>query len=196
MENSGGPTSALDAPTLSTMISAMRSPTPSTHVPELDGLRGFLASWVCLIHLLTLCGITNFPLPHLAAVLWNQFIFGGPAVEVFIILSGFAITSLLHRKQPSYLDFVRERFFRLYPVYLICLLSGLVWIHPSTTRLQALVFMAAIGLPVIGLLTFLLHGRVEAPRHEMGQTKVLLQAADRRTNLKSHVRSASGNQRP
>jgi len=58
------------------------------------------------------------------AGLWGEFIFAQPAVDTFIILSGFAISHLLHSRSPSYLQFMIGRFFRIFPVYLVCLGLG------------------------------------------------------------------------
>lgn len=50
----------------------------------------------------------------------------GFAVDVFVILSGFVITHLLETQPMSYLQFIGRRFFRLYPVFLLCLVLGLL----------------------------------------------------------------------
>ncbi len=97
-----------------------RSTSPG-HVPELDGLRGLLALWVLLTHLLCLTGYVNASASHC----WTCFIFGYPAVECFMVLSGFAIAALLGKRQMGYLAFMHGRAFRILPVYLVCL--GLAW---------------------------------------------------------------------
>ncbi len=95
-------------------------------VDELDGLRGFLALWVLAAHILCWCGIVESAVPAKLRYPWTQFISGQAAVEVFMILSGFAISYLLHGRKQSYLDFMKGRFFRIYPVYLICLILGVL----------------------------------------------------------------------
>lgn len=104
----------------------MSATRPKFHVPEFDGLRGLLAAWVCLTHLLCWCGYATFHAPQSVQHVWNDFVFAQPAVEVFIILSGFAISSLLALKEPTYGEFMRGRFFRLYPVYLVALALSLL----------------------------------------------------------------------
>jgi peptidoglycan/LPS O-acetylase OafA/YrhL len=52
---------------------------------------------------------------------WTVFVSAGPAVETFIILSGFAISFLIHKRTQTYGAFMRGRAFRIYPVYLFCL---------------------------------------------------------------------------
>ncbi len=71
-----------------------------------------------------------FQLPHLlqstASRFWVQFSFAGGAVDTFIILSGFAITYMLNARQQTYAQFMAGRFFRIYPVYLVCLAAGFI----------------------------------------------------------------------
>ncbi len=98
-------------------------------VDELDGLRGILASWVAVSHILCWCGFAKVALPYPLGPLWPDFILAQPAVETFIILSGFAISFMLHARKESYGAFMRGRFFRIYPTYLLCLLLGLATIH-------------------------------------------------------------------
>jgi peptidoglycan/LPS O-acetylase OafA/YrhL len=101
-------------------------------VDELDGLRGLLALWVAVAHVFCWSGWWEIRLPGAVARLWKEFLGAGPAVDAFIILSGFAISFLLHKRQQSYGEFMTGRFFRIYPVYGICLLLGLAttWLMP------------------------------------------------------------------
>ncbi|WP_397383720.1 acyltransferase family protein [Prosthecobacter sp.] len=91
---------------------------------EFDGLRGLLASWVALSHILLWCGFAGLKFRQPFGRGWGEFIFAMSAVETFIILSGFAISFLLHSREQSYWTFIRGRFFRIYPVYLVCLILG------------------------------------------------------------------------
>lgn len=102
-------------------------------VDELDALRGLLATWVAVSHVLCWSGFATVALPRPFGQLWPDFIFAQPAVEIFIILSGFAISFLLHAKKQSYMDFMRGRFFRIYPTYLVCLALGIktIYLIPS-----------------------------------------------------------------
>lgn len=111
-------------------------------IDELDGLRGILALWVALSHIFCWCGFSQFPfaLPHLlrstAGKFWVQFSYAGGAVDTFIILSGFAISYLLHARQQTYGQFMTGRFFRIYPVYLLCLLAGFstIYLMPAVLK--------------------------------------------------------------
>jgi peptidoglycan/LPS O-acetylase OafA/YrhL len=94
------------------------------HIGEFDGLRGILALWVAVSHIFCWCGfvILPFHLPGTIERLWGEFVFAQGAVDVFIILSGFVISYLLNSRRQSYGRFMGGRFFRIYPVYLFCLL--------------------------------------------------------------------------
>ena len=82
-------------------------------VSEFEGLRGILAIWVIVGHMLSGLSVSfDFPSPNL----WNTV-----PVQVFIILSGFVIFSLLDREHQSYRAFIINRAFRLFPAYLLAL---------------------------------------------------------------------------
>src|ERR1051325_6417390 len=88
---------------------------------EFEGLRGFLAWWVVLTHILAYSGISASRFTLLKD-LWN----GAIPVNVFIILSGFVIFYLLSGLQEGYGAFIIRRFFRIYPVFVVCLGLALV----------------------------------------------------------------------
>ncbi len=78
-------------------------------ISELDALRGLAALVVVLFHL----GVSNqsFNLP-----------FGWAAVDLFFVLSGYLITSILLRHRPtfhSWLAFYGRRALRIWPIYYI-----------------------------------------------------------------------------
>lgn len=97
----------------------------SPRVDELDGLRGLLALWVALAHMLAWSGFWESRLPHRFDGAWSAVVEAAAAVDTFIILSGFAISFLLHKRSQSYVSFMTGRFFRIYPVYLFCLILGI-----------------------------------------------------------------------
>ncbi|MGD9418894.1 MAG: acyltransferase family protein [Verrucomicrobiota bacterium JB025] len=117
------------------------NPPPKTgnspaRVDELDGLRGLLAIWVALTHILAWTGFWENPGPGRLNGAWLEFISAKPAVDTFIILSGFAISFLLHKKKQNYSTFMRGRFFRIYPVYILCLILGIAasFLTPAITH--------------------------------------------------------------
>jgi peptidoglycan/LPS O-acetylase OafA/YrhL len=93
----------------------------SGFIPELEGLRGVLASWVLAFHLATIAGAWE-TLPPLLRTLLD----GGRAVDVFVILSGFVIGRLLLDKDEGYWPFIVRRAFRVYPVYVCCVAGALL----------------------------------------------------------------------
>jgi peptidoglycan/LPS O-acetylase OafA/YrhL len=95
---------------------------PVTRIPELDGLRCFLSWWVVLDHILLASGFRYETLPPLVRILAR----GEYAVDVFIILSGFVITMLLAEKREGYVVFIVRRFFRLFPVFAVTMLIGIL----------------------------------------------------------------------
>ena len=101
---------------------------------EFDGLRGLLALWVAVAHVLCWCGAGRIAGDGKAAKAWSIFTMADVAAETFIILSGFAIATLLRREKVSYGRYMTRRFFRIYPVYVLCL--GLaIWLSPATGML-------------------------------------------------------------
>ena len=82
----------------------------------LDVLRGLLAIWVVLHHIVLFGGFN----PHVYP--WRLLAHHGQeAVAVFFILSGFAITKSLYARPQHLTSFLIARFWRIYPVYLIAL---------------------------------------------------------------------------
>jgi peptidoglycan/LPS O-acetylase OafA/YrhL len=107
--------------TLRAMANSPPSGSSHARVDELDGLRGLLALWVALAHILAWTGHWENPLPGRLEGVWKILVSADPAVDTFIILSGFAISFLIHKRSQSYGAFMRGRVFRIYPVYLTCL---------------------------------------------------------------------------
>jgi peptidoglycan/LPS O-acetylase OafA/YrhL len=108
-------------------------PRTFVHVRELDGVRGLAALMVFFHHV---C-FTSIPAGHwswpvrLLRTLSAQ---GSYGVDLFFVLSGFLITSLLlgARARPAYYrDFYWKRALRILPLYLLCLL-GLLLLVPGS----------------------------------------------------------------
>lgn len=96
---------------------------------ELDSLRGLLALWVYMSHVLFMTGVKGGVLGFLSH--------GGPAVVVFMILSGFAITTSLLNSKASYGAYAVRRIARIYPIYIVGLLLGMATSHLYPELLQA-----------------------------------------------------------
>ena len=116
------------------------------HVPELDGIRGVAALMVLCHHLF----FTSVPNPER----WSWLVLflsrishaGGNGIDLFFVLSGFLITSLLvlDRGNPHfYWNFYWKRALRIFPIYLIALALLLIFL-PSSWKylLLSLLFLA------------------------------------------------------
>src|SRR5271163_682098 len=85
-----------------------------TRVTSVDGLRGWLAAWVMIAHLVNAYG--SGALIGLA----------NAAVMVFFVISGYVLTRSWN---GNFLPFLVRRFFRLWPVYALSLAVGGYMIH-------------------------------------------------------------------
>ena len=112
------------------------------HIPELDGIRGVAALMVLCHHLF----YSSIPHPER----WNWFVAlvssisraGGNGVDLFFVLSGFLITSLLvlDRGSPHfYWNFYWKRALRIFPLYLVAL-ACLLAFSPQSWRYVLLAF--------------------------------------------------------
>jgi peptidoglycan/LPS O-acetylase OafA/YrhL len=112
--------------------------------PELDGMRG-IAVLLVFFHHVTLMDDAA-PLSHLQSVLKHVFTAGRAGVDLFFVLSGFLITSILLRERKSatyYRDFYWKRGLRVLPLYLVVLLLILALIpHSLRYVVLALFFLA------------------------------------------------------
>ena len=108
------------SPAGATSVSAPR------HIPELDGIRGLAALAVIFHHL---CNAT-IPLelstdwaPSIR-VIWHVTQWWTAGVDLFFVLSGFLISSILLQNRGSsryYQDFYWKRVLRILPLYAVCL---------------------------------------------------------------------------
>lgn len=93
------------------------------HVPALDGIRGIAVLLVILIHTFTLQNTTP-PVSYItrfAAIGWL-------GVDLFFVLSGFLITAILLRTNPTVRDarnFIMRRALRTWPLYYAVLFLAL-----------------------------------------------------------------------
>jgi peptidoglycan/LPS O-acetylase OafA/YrhL len=120
-------------------------PEPLARLPELDGVRGIAALIVFFHHL---CFTTINGQAWGSGVRWlsSIFSFGTIGVDIFFVLSGFLITSLLIRDRESpafYRDFYWKRALRILPLYFVCLIGVLFFIpHSRAYVLLAALFVA------------------------------------------------------
>lgn len=126
-------------------------PPAGERIHELDGLRGLLAVFVALYHLLA-------PFTGLEAWLRQHapiFLQGWYAVDVFFVMSGFVMLHVYGRifadevTLPAFLRFMWARMVRLYPVHLFAMMVTLVLLAPMLTKHVGL-FLAADGRYSLG----------------------------------------------
>ncbi len=123
---------------------------------ELDGVRG-IAALAVFFHHVCFASLGKPPAGTSAAAAVERFIFyisglGASGVDLFFVLSGFLITSLLikDRSSPAYYkDFYWKRVLRILPLYLLCL-GFVLWAFPGSGRyvLLALVFLPNLAYPL------------------------------------------------
>jgi peptidoglycan/LPS O-acetylase OafA/YrhL len=110
-------------------------PETPKHMPELDGIRGLAILGVFCSHVAAFSGILNLSSPtlmekilyHLMIPLW-----GG--VDLFFVLSGFLITSILLDTKTSknyFSSFYVRRVLRIFPIYYLVLTLSLIVGHFS-----------------------------------------------------------------
>ncbi|HTF35296.1 MAG TPA: acyltransferase [Myxococcota bacterium] len=101
------------------------------HTPRLDGLRGIAILLVLFYHLCHY-GLAKTPV---ARVFTTLVVMGWSGVDLFFVLSGFLITSILLRQRDSssyFRTFYARRVIRIFPLYYAVLVLFL-WVLPAIT---------------------------------------------------------------
>lgn len=110
------------------MISATTTSRPThsarlRHIRELDGARG-IAALMVFFHHVCFASIRTGPFGHGIPLLRSLSASGNTGVDLFFVLSGFLITTILvetrHRKS-FFPDFYWKRTLRILPLYVLCL---------------------------------------------------------------------------
>ena len=130
-----------------TISSRITPPTPRRllHIRELDGLRGIAALMVFFHHV---CYTSIDPTQWGSGVRLLRILttYGYAGADVFFVLSGFLITSLLveDRADPAfYRNFYWKRALRILPLYALCLLGVLLFIPGSKSYVLLSAFFLA-----------------------------------------------------
>jgi peptidoglycan/LPS O-acetylase OafA/YrhL len=122
------------------------------NIPELNGLRGVAVLAVFFHHAFyaTLGSTLTVRWGLLAGLSARLFQYGDAGVDLFFVLSGFLITSLLFRDRQNpafYRDFYWKRALRIGPVLLVALGITLA-LHEFKYALLSLFFLANFGAPL------------------------------------------------
>ncbi|MGE5609878.1 MAG: acyltransferase family protein [Bacillota bacterium] len=116
-------------------------------IPSLDGLRGIAILLVLLAHV---CQTHRFPI---TGPLKQFFLLGGVGVEIFFVLSGFLITTLMLREidgrgRLSIRHFYRRRILRIVPAYACFLLAVAALVLIGQSELDSRQWAAALTYTV------------------------------------------------
>lgn len=114
-------------------------PTTQARLDALTGLRFFMAAWVFLHHAAQPFFGTGLTVPVLSTVSETGYL----AVGFFFVLSGFILT-IARSDATSARSYAVRRLARIYPLYLIVIIIGIVW--KSTLHVSTPVVGAALGV--------------------------------------------------
>ncbi len=121
------------------MINSHQSP----RIGFLDGFRFLLAFWVFAAHYYTLIGgIMFFKLPSILTETFNKPV---NAVNGFMVITGFLMTyNYIERRSvepysdnSTHIKFWQRRFFRLYPIYILCITVAFMTFVPLAKMNEA-----------------------------------------------------------
>ena len=113
-------------------VAGSSQPARLRHIRELDGARG-LAALMVFFHHVCFSTVRTSGLGRSVDLLRDVSAYGNTGVDLFFVLSGFLITSILietRHRESYYLDFYWKRVLRILPLYAICLLLVLT-IYPK-----------------------------------------------------------------
>jgi peptidoglycan/LPS O-acetylase OafA/YrhL len=109
-----------------------------------DAIRLGLAVLVIYSHAFPL-GLGSEALEPMKRLSRGQVTFGGIAVDLFFVMSGFMIAGSAHRS-PSLFDFMKRRVARIYPAFILASLLALLLVVPlASARLAETSLLAAAG---------------------------------------------------
>lgn len=91
----------------------------------LDGIRGIAALCVAFSHVAAMQWVAGIDAKDPTAWQWLLWHLGAPAVDLFMVLSGYVVAGSLSRRATPYGEYVLSRMVRLYPVAWIGVAFGL-----------------------------------------------------------------------
>ncbi len=124
-----------------------------SHIRELDGIRGIAAIMVFFHHLL-FTDLDPVRWGPVVRVLSHASAIGNRGVDLFFVLSGFLITSILiqdRRSTSYYQDFYWKRALRILPLYAVCLILVALFLPASRKEVLLAVLFIANFAQVLGV---------------------------------------------
>ena len=115
------------------------------HIAELDGLRG-IAALMVFFHHVCFSSVRDGAWPPMIGIIRRIAVYGANGVEVFFVLSGFLITSILigdKARSSYYAPFYWKRVLRIMPVYIVMLLYVILFVPHSKTAVWCAVLFVA-----------------------------------------------------
>lgn len=127
---------------------------------SLDGLRGIAALAVVLSHVANMTWMPEIDKRDPVFYEWLLWHLGAPAVDIFLVLSGYVITKSLLRTPQKYTDYLISRMIRLYPVAWTAVLIGMTVramdLSPIIGMTSSLAFDENLGAKdILGFMTMI-----------------------------------------
>ena len=116
-------------------------------IDQLEGLRGLLAVWVVVVHLLPAAGLEPEGLGPFKA-LFNEKI----RVQIFCIMSGFVIFMMMSARHEPYFLYLRRRLQRILPAFLLAFALSILMAGIAYQALTQADFDSAHNAGRIGIL--------------------------------------------
>jgi len=127
---------------------------PSTssysRLPGIDFLRAFAALWVFLFHYMEIAPAQLKP----TVTSYYHILIGWNGVDLFFVISGFLIGTIIYRKSERIKPFMIRRFFRIYPAYIfiviLCLIVNKPYLVDNSLLMISHLFMFNNLIPGYG----------------------------------------------
>ncbi|NWJ24960.1 acyltransferase [Rhizobium sp. RM] len=116
-------------------------------IDQLEGLRGLLAAWVVVVHLLPAAGID----PDAMGV-FKPLINEKIRVQIFCIMSGFVIFVMMSSLSEDYTTYISRRLKRIYPAYIFAFVLSIAFAWIAYEALTEADFQSARNAGRIAIL--------------------------------------------
>lgn len=110
-------------------------------IKKLEAIRGFAALYVFIHHLIGFTDIKD----KISPMLRFPFRFGQEGVIVFFLLSGFVIYYSNYTKQDTFIQYIKKRLTRIYPIFFVSLIISWIVFYLNGNNWYAIDFSNLIG---------------------------------------------------